>query len=262
MNAQLLGLIPMGRRLSNVTVSLTSYGVRLETVHAAIYSILRGHCIPSQIILVVNEDLTAEVLQTLKPFNKFGLRILRSENLGPHTKYYPVVREGLHFDECLVTADDDIYYRRNWLARLYAAHKAHPNNVLCWWAKSITFSGREITSYHDWPDVSNADAKASYLALGVGGVLYPPTMLVEMLAAGKGFVTPCPKNDDIWLHSIAVNSGHLIRQVTAKFQWPKHIPGTQAVGLKHFNHLPSGNDQAVKMTYSKEAINVIYAAAT
>jgi hypothetical protein len=260
-NARLLGWLPRGRRMPNVVVSLTSYGRRLETVHAAIYSILRGRCIPEQIVLVVNEDLNNGVLKSLKPFQKFGLRILRSENLGPHTKYFPLIREGLPIGASLVTADDDIYYRRNWLQQLIKVHLAHPEDVVCWWAKSIAFNGQAITSYHDWPDVSNTSAQTHHFALGVGGVLYPPTMIARLAEAGDGFCTPCPKNDDIWLHSIAVESGHKVRQVVKKLQWPRHIPGTQDGGLKHTNHLPDGNDRAVQETYTRRAIELIRKAA-
>jgi hypothetical protein len=211
--------------------------------------------------LVVNEDLSEAVLRSLKPFKRFGLRILRSENLGPHTKYFPVIREGLPDGACLVTADDDIYYRRNWLKRLIKVHLVHTGDVVCWWAKSIAFNGQAVTSYHDWPDVSNTAAQTHHFALGVGGVLYPPTMIARLVAAGDGFRTPCPKNDDIWLHSTAVNSGHKVRQVVQKLQWPRHIPGTQDSGLKHTNHLPDGNDRAVQETYSPHSIELIRNAA-
>jgi hypothetical protein len=260
-NARFLGLMPKGRRMPHVVVSLTSYGHRLGTVHAAIYSILRGQYVPAEIVLVVNEDLSETVLHSLKPFKPFGLRILRSENLGPHTKYFPVIREGLPEGTCLVTADDDIYYRRDWLRRLVECHHAHPEDVVCWWAKSIGFGDQTIRSYHDWPDVSNTTAQTHHFALGVGGVLYPPTMIASLIAAGDGFLTPCPKNDDIWLHSIAVNNGHKVRQVVPRLQWPRHIPGTQDSGLKHINHLPDGNDRAVHATYTRQAVELIRIAA-
>jgi len=260
LGAYLLGIIPLGKRLSGVTVSLTSYGQRLDTVHAAIFSILRGKYIPEQIILVVNEELSDAVKKSLRPFKKWGLRILQSENLGPHTKYFPAIREGLKFNTCLVTADDDIFYRRNWLQGLYDVHRAHPCDVVCWWAKAISFRGQTIGSYHEWPDVSNTNAAAHHFALGVGGVLYPHSMVTALLERGTSFVLTAPKNDDIWLHATAVESNHLIRQITDRFRWPLHIPGTQAVGLKHTNHLPDGNDKTVQLAYSSHALEVIRSA--
>lgn len=255
--AKWLFIFPRGLCIPNLTVSLTSYGERLESVHSAIYSIVRGKYLPQRIVLVVNEELSDKVLRRLQPFKVFGLEILRAENLGPHTKYFPVIQAGLTESAVLVTADDNIFYRRNWLQLLWETHLIHPTDVVCWWAKAICFDGNAISSYHEWPEVCNRDARRNHFALGVGGVLYPQSMISALAAAGDKFKNVSPRCDDVWLHYVAIESGHQVRQVKEKMEWPRHIPGTQDAGLKHVNHLPDGNDKSVRLTYSTHAIELI-----
>ncbi len=98
-------------------VSLTTHGVRLGVVHLALESIARGTLRPSRLVLWLgSEDFAAHLPKTLQRLVARGLEVRQSEDLGPHTKYWPLVAEGPGGD--FVTADDDVYYPRGWLAEL------------------------------------------------------------------------------------------------------------------------------------------------
>ena len=234
-----------------VTVSLTTHGARTNTVHAAIYSILRGRLVPESLVLVLNSEPTAAVaIRTLGRLKKHGLEVLIAPNFGPHTKYYPIVSDASRPLHNLVTADDDIFYPRDWLARLVATHEAHPDDVICWWAKEMRMGDGVLLSYQRWPNASNFEPRKSNFALGVGGVLYPRSMIEALRSAGTAFQDCCARADDIWLHATALRSGHRVRPIVREFTWPILIPDTQEQALKHDNHRPDGNDLQMTATYT------------
>jgi hypothetical protein len=255
--AWLPGVLGRGPVVEDTVVSLTTYGPRLDAVDATLFSILRGSIRPAKLVLVINEDLPPAVARRLQPFKKHGLEVLRSENLGPHKKYHPVVARGLPANVSLVTADDDIFYARHWLRDLRNQHLAHPGDVICGWAKRIAMQGDAIAPYHDWADVDGMHAATHHFAIGCAGTLYPPTMVAALKAAGMGFMQCCPRADDVWLHATAVRTGHQIRQVTPHFIHPVHLPGTQESALKVTNHLPDGNDKAIRATYTADDVQAI-----
>ncbi|WPB58899.1 hypothetical protein [Xylophilus sp. GOD-11R] len=255
--ACLPGVLGRGLVVEDTVVSLTTYGPRLEAVDAAIFSILQGSVRPSKLILVVNEELPLSVAHRLQRFEKYGLEVLRSEDIGPHKKYHPVVERGLPAHVSLVTADDDIFYGRHWLRDLRNMHLAHPEDVICGWAKRIVIKNDAIAGYHDWVDVVGMEAATHHFAIGCAGTLYPPSMVAALKAAGKDFLRCCPRADDVWLHATAVRTGHRIRQVTRQFIHPIHLPGTQESALKVTNHLPDGNDKAIHATYTQEDVGRI-----
>lgn len=249
--AKLPGFIGQGTVLNDVVVSLTTYGPRIRTVDATIFSILRGSFRPSKLILVLDEEIPPPVKARLEPYLKMGLEILRSENLGPHKKYYPVVKQGLRDSQCLVTADDDIFYARNWLESLYRSHLKNPEDVIAGWVKEISMQGSSLAPYQYWRDVSGTHGAAHHFAIGCAGILYPPSMVAALAERGDRFKACCPRADDVWLHATAVSTGHRIRQVTPELIHPVHLPGTQETGLKITNHLPDGNDKAARATYTQ-----------
>lgn len=241
-----------------VTVSLTTHGARTSTVHAAIYSILRGTLVPESLVLVLNAEPADPVaIRTLARLKPHGLEVLIAPNFGPHTKYYPVVADASRSLRNLVTADDDIFYPRDWLARLVETHEAHPNDVICWWAKEMRMRDGALRSYHDWPNTTNFDARKSNFALGVGGVLYPESMILALRRAGTAFKECCARADDIWLHATALRTGHGVRPIVREFTWPILIPDSQAQALNHDNHLPDGNDRQMAATYTAQDLDAV-----
>ena len=100
-------------------VSLTTYGTRIRWSHLAIESIARGSLTPSRTGLWLDDEAAfARLPRPLRRLRRRGLEIRLSENLGPHTKYFPFIEASDSFTGPLVTADDDTIYPRFWLERL------------------------------------------------------------------------------------------------------------------------------------------------
>lgn len=236
-----------------VTVSLTTYGPRLQTVATAIESIARGAERPQRLVLWLDaSDLQASRPAALRRLERRGLEVRLSPNFGPHTKYHPFVQSRTDHDRPLVTADDDIIYPANWLSLLTAAGRRHPDAINAHWVSVMGASGDRMAAYATWERARDTAARPGNFALGVSGVLYPPAMLAELQRRGDGFLTSCPTADDIWLNWAALRAGIPVRQVRAA---PHHfpiIPGSQATALATQNVGQNRNDDWIRGLYTAD----------
>lgn len=111
-------------RAEKVIVSLTSYDLRINDVKYAIYSLLNQNFPPDKLILWLDEDSFPQreenLPRDLLELRDFGLTIDWCENLCSYKKLIPALEK--YPDDIIVTADDDIFYRPNWLQILYDEH--------------------------------------------------------------------------------------------------------------------------------------------
>jgi len=242
-------------------VSLTTFGTRADVVYVAIESIGAGRVRPRRLVLWLDDPRIIDNLPaTLRRLQRRGLEIHLTDNLGPHTKYYPsLTLEGID-GLPLVTADDDILYPHGWLADLLAASRAHPAEVCCHRAFVVATRGTGLAPYSTWPNCRTTQAGPMNFATGVSGVLYPPAMLAALRGRGTAFMATTPKADDVWLHWVALREGIPVRQVRPK---PRHfpfIPGTQEVGLVNQNVGEGANDRWIAATYDETDVARLVAA--
>lgn len=243
---------------ANVAVSLTTHGKRLETVHLAIESILAGSLRPRRLVLWLDSDpATLQLPAALLRLQARGLDIRFVDNFGPHTKYFPYVRQFDADDMPLVTADDDVLYPRAWLAQLVAAHAAAPAIIHCHLARRIALGKHAPQPYQEWLHATSTTPSHRTFALGYAGVIYPPAYLATLRAADTAFMQICPKNDDIWLHATALRNGYLVHQLTADPAYPLTIPFTQDVALFNSNQLASGNDAQAQAVYTAADVDTM-----
>lgn len=237
-------------------VSLTSHGSRISTVHLTIESIARGTHRPRRLVLWLDEvDAVENPTAELQRLIDRGLEVRLSDNLGPHTKYFPslALRDPDSLQP-LVTADDDIIYPRWWLHKLVASARDNPEGVHCYraWEISVTEDGG-IGPYRTWSRVYYTESSPRVFPTGVSGVIYPPAMLNELTRRGTEFLECSPRADDIWLHYVAISSGIQARQIT---RVPIHfpiVPETQDSGLMNENVALSRNDEQITRTYNDAA---------
>lgn len=219
---------------SEVDVSLTTYGIRTRRVWRALETIGRGAALPRSVVLWhEDEAVVSNPPRSLRRLMQRGLQIKHCPDYGPHKKYFPHVMQGKP-ERPLVTADDDVFYPRFWLANLIAAHR--PNEVTAYRTRRMT-SG----PYDTWPLCTDALPSENLLATGVSGVLYPVKVLNALRDGGDKFMQVCPRADDLWLHYAAVATGVPTRQVSeiAAKWWPVR---PKERGLWHQNLGMGGND--------------------
>lgn len=246
---------------SDIVVSLTSYGPRLQTVHLAIESIGAGSQRPCRLILWTDPGVCDDELPThLRRLRERGLEIISSPAMyGPHTKYFPYVQSELAHRMMLVTADDDSLYPRRWLEGLAAARK-DPHTIVCYRAHhvGITSDGR-MAPYNSWAPVEETRPSRLHFATGVSGVRYPPDFLDLLREDGDAFLASCPRADDVWLHFRAVSHGYVVRQVVDRPRKFPEIADTQATALHRSNTAENANDAQIEATYDSAAICLLLA---
>jgi hypothetical protein len=248
------------RPTADVVVSLTTHGARFQSVHVTVASIMGGTLRPARIILWVDDpSLFAAPSEPLRELLRDGLELKLCENFGPHTKYYPTVRElspeGAHV---IVTADDDIIYPARWLEVLMSAWLSEPDLIHAYRCHQIRFARDGLFApYSTWTPAVSKRPRSSNFFTGVSGVLYPPQMTKALREAGEAFMLYAPKADDIWLNHVALKTGHRTRQINVL---PKHypvVPGSQAETLVSSNIAGIGNDQQISSTYAAADMRAI-----
>lgn len=245
---------------ADVVVSMTSYGRRTAAVHLALESIGRGTVRPRRLQLWLTEDELASGLPApLRRLRARGLEILPTADLGPHKKYYPYVAAQERHTAPLVTADDDALYPRYWLERLLTAYGSRPDEVSCFRANVMDFSGDVPRPYAQWQACTSTEASLAHLMTGVGGVLYPPELLVDLRTLGTGFLDVAPSADDLWLHHAALRRGMRVRQVVGRRLDFPPVLRSQRSTLTRENVAGGQNDRIVARLYSPSDLALIRA---
>ena len=158
-------------RSEKVIVSLTSYKPRINDVKYTIYSLLNQTFPPDKLILWLDEDSFPQREENLPPdllkLRNFGLTIDWCENLRPYKKLIPALKK--FPDDIIVTADDDIFYRSDWLKILYDEHLKNPDCVIAHRAHRIRFDTQgNIFPYRLWnSEIKIAVTPPQYLVIPI-----------------------------------------------------------------------------------------------
>ena len=243
------GLNTTENRDKKIIVSLTTTPSRIREVSYAIGTMLRQTMKPDRIVLVLSKTEMEGVTLPywLRKQQECGVEILYREDLGPHTKYYYMLKA--EPEQLLITIDDDILYRNNVIELLFQSYQKHPNAVSALRTHLITFDKEgEINPYNTWRQRWSEliDVPSMRLfATGVGGVLYPPHCMHEEVFASEKFVKLCLGQDDLWLKTMQIMNNTPC--VLAAKQCPlRYIPNTQKNARWRMNVVNNANDTAMK----------------
>lgn len=247
----------INQRLSLPVVSITTHKPRLNTAFLAIESIGRGRTKPVRILLWLSEELAATQLpRSIVRLQGRGLEVRFTEDVGPHTKYYPYV-SSCGVDEVMVTADDDVIYPPDWLDVLVAAHERDRSSVICHRAHVVAVGLGGVGEYDTWQPCETSTASIRNFPTGVSGVLYPAHALKALKECGDSFLSVSPRADDIWIHSVLTRAGISTRQAGERPRQFVTVRAAQGVALYRTNNLAGGNDQAAANVYTSELVHAL-----
>jgi len=254
---------PITDAKSKIYVSLTSFGQRITKVHLAIESIARGTTLPGRIVLWLDDENTLVNLpKPLVALKNRGLEIRLCENLKSFKKFYPALRDGVPEDWMFVTIDDDVIYPRWLLTRLSNFVKTTPKSLVstvCI-AYTMTQDQKHLAPMKSWRWVTENRSNCSHFAIGVGGVVYPPTLRNELIVRETAFLQCTPNADDIWINFVAAELGIGVAQMSKRRYVFPSIPGTQSEALSHTNVDQGQNDIQITATFTELAISNIRSA--
>lgn len=220
------------KRNPKLIVSLTSYPGRIHVVEQAIDSILRQSLKPDMVILWLAESQFPKKMKSLpkslRRYLKHGLQIRWCEDIRSYKKLIPALRE--FPEDIIVTTDDDVIYDEKWLETLYVSYLKHPDEIQCHHAFDYVFE--DNVGFVSITIIKNAGAlKNCSMAIGIGGVLYPPHSLDIDVVRQDLFWKLAETNDDFWFWAMAKLKGTEIRLIDGFNDNIICIDGTQEQGL-------------------------------
>lgn len=242
----------------SITISLTSYGARIETVYLTIESLMQQSLKADRIVLclVKNEFSEENLPATLKSQRKRGLEIIFcDDDIRSYKKFFYTMRK--YPKDLIITVDDDVIYPIDTVDLLYRAYIREPEVIHCNRAYQMTSNEQGMLSpYKKWNfDHTVSEPSFHTFPTGVGGVLYFPGSLDDAIFDKEVFLKLAPNADDVWLKAMSLKKAVKCRQIKNNRPFKERfieIPGSQTISLKRTNkNKYSGNDLAISQVFSK-----------
>ena len=208
-----VGINPVKRDVP-IIVSLTSYEARFKDLEISLYSLLNQSLKPDRIILWLSDEIESlnDLPYEITKYIKNGLEIRFVKDIGSYTKAIYAFKE--YSEAIIVTADDDIYYPKKWLERLYHSYIAHPKDIQVHRAHRVRLKDNKILPYEKWEKhVQEESASFDNFLTCVVGFLYQPNCFLSEVFRNDIFLKYAPTADDIWFWFMALISNRRIRVV-------------------------------------------------
>lgn len=234
-----------------IIVSLTTFPGRINIVHKTIRTLLMQKRVrPDKIELwLAEEQFPLKELPTkLVELEAKGMTICWTSDIRSYKKLIPSL--GANDNDIIVTCDDDVYYRRDWLSRLYNSYLKYPKDIHCHRATKFYLSNNAWIAQGGGRSYYR---EGSYLnkLVGVGGVLYPPHSLHPNVGKKEIFMNIAQTNDDIWFWLMAVLNNTKIRVVAKNQYRPADVWGSEST-----SKLSAINDHG-EMLFWKQFSNIL-----
>ncbi|HDY92147.1 MAG TPA: hypothetical protein ENH67_05710 [Pseudoalteromonas sp.] len=194
--------------MSNLIVSLTSYGERINSVHHVVESLKNQTCRVDKIILWLDET---ELSHTQLPKELLNLEdeLFEVQFCPNYKSYKKLVPTLLAYPNTnVITFDDDIVIPLGTIEALVEAHIRHPGTIIATRGRLMSANSEgEFDSYDTWSLINNSsEVFANYciLPVGYGGVFYPSGSLSSEVCNVAEFTARADNADDIWFKCMSL----------------------------------------------------------
>ena len=228
------------KRSPKLIISITSYPERMYDVHYTIYSLLKQTYPPDKVLLWLSPEefpnLEEDIPKRIIDMEKFGLTIKWCENIRSYKKLVCSLKE--YPEDIIVTADDDLFFPKDWLEKLYNTYKENPENIICHRAHLVNFDGNSINPYNTWEkEVYNNNPSFLNFSTGGAGTLYPPNSLHKDVLSENKFLKLAPTADDVWFWSMGIINNTKIKIVKSGYPNPHRVNPQRDFNLNDENTL-------------------------
>ena len=197
-----------------LVVSLTSYPKRFKGLATTLKTLLSQEVRPDFVVLWIYKDDAHLLPPNVLRLRSKGLSIrLVDVDTRSYKKLVPALAE--FNDAYIATADDDVYYPRDWLSMLVSAVTPERREVVGLRGRWIEFEADgSFAPYIRWKLLEKeTPGSARVLLTGIGGTLYPPNCFATDVADANKFLSLSPNNDDLWFYFLLRKNGYVCRKV-------------------------------------------------
>ncbi len=231
---------------NRLIVSLTSYPDRFEQLPLTLLSLIQQTVKPDKILLWIAHEDKSEITSEIRFLEKLGVEISFCEDLRSYKKIIPTLKK--YPDSYIVTADDDLYYKNNWLEELVDSWDGNNKTIVAHRAHRIKFNNNgDIKPYREWGWEYKKDHEASVYNFATcgAGALFPPNVFHEDVSEVEQFEALAPTADDLWLYWMSRLNGARIKvanQPQPLVEWPL----SKQNSLWQKNILEGKNDEQIE----------------
>ncbi|SEN48208.1 hypothetical protein SAMN05428959_10274 [Duganella sp. CF517] len=230
---------------AGVVVSLTSYPPRFATLHLTLKSLLSQSQAPARVVLWIAHGDMDRLPPAVTALRAAGLEIEACDDTRSYKKMIPLLQQGER--RAIVTADDDVYYWRDWLRQLTEMQVPGKLEVICHRMHRMRLDGAGLPlPYTQWEfESGNRESSRLNFPTGIGGTLYPAGLFGPEVLDVDAFTRLCPRGDDIWFWWMARDRGATFRRADARHEiycWD----GSQEVALWLDNVGANYNDEQIR----------------
>ncbi|CAM1333278.1 glycosyl transferase [Tenacibaculum aestuariivivum] len=218
-----------------VIVSLTSIPERLNNLDLVIKSILnQDKIVPSKIILWLHNDLKDKIPNKLSKLESVYFEIKYSDLKCSHRKLIHSLNEYPNMP--IITCDDDLIYREDFIVKLYEEHLKYPNDIIGNGVKQIKINNNgSYEPYVNWGFKKQNSNYNCLLPIGAWGIFYPVNSMPKKIHDIDLFMQLAPKADDLWFKAMSLTNNVISRESLNKPKSPIPIIGSQKVSLQQEN---------------------------
>lgn len=239
------------KRNPQIIVSLTSFPARIKEVYKTINTLLNQTLKPDRLILWLAKEqfVEVELPENLLKLKEYGLEIRWCDDLKSYKKLIPALKA--FPNDIIVTADDDLYYQKDWLESLYSAYLNNPKNI---YTRRACFIKKEKNYFAVTPHYANNHHKPSYSnqLMGGAGTLYPPNSLYKDIFDEEKIKNLIPTYDDIYFWAMALLNGTKIGLIKNNDLNLYNVENTQNEALCKINN------NSKQTMGPKEAFNIMF----
>lgn len=239
------------KREKRVIISMTSFKPRFKNICQCLKSLLYQTVKPDRIVVWFGSDVTEDMLtDEMRDLEQYGIEYHfdNSQNLMPHKKYFYAMQE--EPESIVITVDDDAVYSEDLVSSLLKSYKKNPGCISARRVHKITRNpDGSIASYRNWKKEYTLTTKPSFdlMAVGVGGVLYPPNCLCKEAFDAEKIQKYALRADDIWLKYMETLNHVPVVWVRCSMPHPPSLEGIQS--LNSANVEGDNNDVVIQLLH-------------
>jgi glycosyltransferase involved in cell wall biosynthesis len=195
-------------------VTFTSYPARIHAAADVALNMMEQTLLPDKILLwLAKEEFPHGMEDVPRRLTQLCGKLFEiawvPENMRSYKKIIPALEQ--YPDDCLVTIDDDLVYRRDMLEKLWEAHRRFPGTIVGLRGHTMRFAASgELLPYVQWgiEDASCVlEPRMDIFLTSGAGTLFPPGAFAPQVTDWAAAKSLCPTADDIWLKFMSVIHG-------------------------------------------------------